>query len=145
MDRGMVEDKEGRVDFGMAEALAFGTLALHRGVRPPHAMLVAQQKSTGEELRTQAQRGMHHAGCAQHPSYHREHLEQLEQIWGGPGCLLHALGLSARLARILHCKDNIFQLGSYVSRLDMFPCFDSDCTLYELWSGHMQRRMPHQD
>ena len=33
--RAMVEDKEGRVDFGMAEALAFGTLALHRGVRPP--------------------------------------------------------------------------------------------------------------
>jgi hypothetical protein len=31
----MVEDKNGRVDFGMAEALAFGTLALHRGVRPP--------------------------------------------------------------------------------------------------------------
>ena len=34
--RAMVEDKKGRVDFGMAEALAFGTLALHRGVRPPN-------------------------------------------------------------------------------------------------------------
>ncbi|BDA49631.1 probable 2-oxoglutarate dehydrogenase E1 component [Coccomyxa sp. Obi] len=31
----MVENKNSRVDFGMAEALAFGTLALHRGVRPP--------------------------------------------------------------------------------------------------------------
>jgi len=129
----MVEDKEGRVDFGMAEALAFGTLALHRGVRPPHAMLVAQQKSTGEDLRTQAQRGMHHAGCAQHPPYHREHRE------------LHALGPPARLARVLHSKDNIFQLGSYVSRVDIFPRFDSACTSHELWSGHMQRRMPLQD
>ena len=33
--RAMVEDKDSRVDFGMAEALAFGTLALHRGVGPP--------------------------------------------------------------------------------------------------------------
>ncbi len=33
----MVENKNSRVDFGMAEALAFGTLALHRGVRPPAA------------------------------------------------------------------------------------------------------------
>ena len=33
--RGMVADEDARVDFGMAEALAFGTLALHRGVRPP--------------------------------------------------------------------------------------------------------------
>ena len=33
----MVKDKKSRVDFGMAEALAFGTLALHRGVRPPGA------------------------------------------------------------------------------------------------------------
>jgi 2-oxoglutarate dehydrogenase E1 component len=33
--RGMVHDEDARVDFGMAEALAFGTLALHRGVRPP--------------------------------------------------------------------------------------------------------------
>lgn len=32
--RGMVKDEASRVDFGMAEALAFGTLALHRGVRP---------------------------------------------------------------------------------------------------------------
>ncbi len=30
----MVKDEKGRVDFGMAEALAYGTLALHRGVRP---------------------------------------------------------------------------------------------------------------
>ena len=57
----------------------------------------------------------------------------LGKVWGGPGWLLHALGLPARLARVLHCKDDIFQLGSYLSRLDIFPRIDSDCTLHELW------------
>ena len=142
MNRGMVEDKEGRVDFGMAEALAFGSLALHRGVRPPHAMLVAQQKSTGEDLRTQAQRGMHHAGCAQHLPIT---VSIVSEFCGGLGWLLHALGPPAQVACVLHSKDNIFQLGSYVSRVDIFPRFDSACTLHELWLGHMQRRMPLQD
>ncbi len=32
-----MKDEKGRVDFGMAEALAYGTLALHRGVRPKDA------------------------------------------------------------------------------------------------------------
>lgn len=31
----MVEDGDSRVNFPMAEALAFGTLALHRGVQLP--------------------------------------------------------------------------------------------------------------
>ena len=55
----MVEDRESRVDFGMAEALAFGTLALHRGVRPPQALQGAQQASAGEDPRSCAQRGTH--------------------------------------------------------------------------------------
>ena len=59
MRRAMVEDRESRVDFGMAEALAFGTLALHRGVRPPQAPQGAQQASAGEDPRSSAQRGMH--------------------------------------------------------------------------------------
>ena len=32
-----MKDEKSRGDFGMAEALAFGTLALHRGVRPKEA------------------------------------------------------------------------------------------------------------
>ena len=35
--RKMVESPDSRVDFAFAEALAFGTLALHRGFRPPAA------------------------------------------------------------------------------------------------------------
>ncbi|KAK9810028.1 hypothetical protein WJX72_003602 [[Myrmecia] bisecta] len=35
--RRMVQDENSRVDWAMAEALAFGTLMLHRGVRPPQA------------------------------------------------------------------------------------------------------------
>ena len=31
----MVANRSARVDWAMAEALAFGTLMLHRGVRPP--------------------------------------------------------------------------------------------------------------
>ena len=57
MRRAMVEDREGRVDFGMAEALAYGTLALHRGVRPPHALPAGQQASAGEDLHGHAQPG----------------------------------------------------------------------------------------
>ncbi len=54
----MVEDKDSRVDFGMAEALAFGTLALHRGVRPPQAPQNAcQSPGTSLEQRTREQRG----------------------------------------------------------------------------------------
>ena len=52
-----MEGPESRVDFGMAEALAFGALALHRGARPPHALRVAQQAPAGDDLRTAAQRG----------------------------------------------------------------------------------------
>lgn len=33
--RKMVESPDSRVDFAFAEALAFGTLALQRGFRPP--------------------------------------------------------------------------------------------------------------
>ncbi|CAL5220687.1 g2736 [Coccomyxa viridis] len=47
--RAMVEGREGRVDFGMAEALAHGTLALHRGVRPPQAPQAARQASAGKD------------------------------------------------------------------------------------------------
>ena len=57
MCRAMVGDREGRVDFGMAEALAFGTLALHRGVRPPQALQSVQQASADQSPRTAAQRG----------------------------------------------------------------------------------------
>ena len=34
LSRQMCKDESSRVDFAMAEALAFGTLALRRGVRP---------------------------------------------------------------------------------------------------------------
>ena len=53
----MVEGPDSRVDFGMAEALAFGTLALHKGVRPPQALAVAQQASAGADTRSAMQRG----------------------------------------------------------------------------------------
>ena len=43
----MTASPESRVNFPMAEALAFGTLALHRGVRPPGANEVAYQPETG--------------------------------------------------------------------------------------------------
>ena len=52
-----MEGSESRVDFGMAEALAFGALALHRGARPPRALAVAQQAAAGADLRTAEQRG----------------------------------------------------------------------------------------
>lgn len=35
--RDMVKNETGRVSFALAEALAFGTLALHRDFRPPNA------------------------------------------------------------------------------------------------------------
>ena len=46
------------MDFGMAEALAFGTLALHRGVRPPQApQETSQPPGTSLEQRKREQRG----------------------------------------------------------------------------------------
>jgi hypothetical protein len=53
--RAMVEDRESRVDFGMGEALAFGTLALHRGVRPPAAFLEGGSPSRPSALPSQPQ------------------------------------------------------------------------------------------
>ena len=44
---GMVEEEASRVSFAMAEALAFGTLALHRGLRPPGADEAAYQPADG--------------------------------------------------------------------------------------------------
>ncbi len=58
MRRAMVEGREGRVDFGMAEALAHGTLALHRGVRPPQAPQAARQASAGKDQHSAMQPGM---------------------------------------------------------------------------------------
>jgi hypothetical protein len=43
----MMASPESRVNFPMAEALAFGTLALHRGARPPGADEAAYQPETG--------------------------------------------------------------------------------------------------
>lgn len=41
--RDMVNGSESRVDFAMAEALAFGTLLLHQGVAPPGVTLGQQE------------------------------------------------------------------------------------------------------
>ena len=43
----MVEGEASRVNFAMAEALAFGTLALHRGLRPPGADEAAYPPADG--------------------------------------------------------------------------------------------------
>lgn len=60
MNRGMVEGRDSRVDFGMAEALAFGTLALHRGVRPPGALSDSNtvHNSSSQQLLQQNGNGM---------------------------------------------------------------------------------------
>jgi len=43
----MMASPDSRVNFPMAEALAFGTLALHRGVRPSGVEEVASQPEVG--------------------------------------------------------------------------------------------------
>ena len=46
------------MDFGMAEALAYGTLALHRGVRPPQAPQASHQATPGADQHNAMQPGM---------------------------------------------------------------------------------------